>query len=281
MRPAPDAPVLVTGCASGIGREIALAFSERGRPVYALDVDAAGLAQLAQRPGMRTIVADVCDAAARESVVAEIEDRHGALGALVNDAGFGIYGPVETIDLDDLRRALETNVLAGIALTQLALPAMRAAGLGRIVLVGSVAGHASMPVLGGYTATKHAATALYDSLRMEVAQFGVDVVQIEPGPVRTPFAEHTLGLFEPDVGRPPGPYRGLTTTQRRLLVAWLRSRPASSSPGQIAAAVVHAVDASRVRARYRPSLVASASVLARRVVPDPLWDATFRFITRM
>ncbi len=282
MRPEPTAPVLVTGCASGVGLRTARRFAAGGRPTYAVDVAGQALRdRLGGLPGIRPVVADITDPAARTAIVADIVARHGTVGALVNNAGYGVYGPVEQLALEELRAMLETNVLAGVGLAQEVLPAMRRAGRGRIVVVSSVVAHASVPLLGGYAASKHALAALYDSLRMEVAQFGVEVVQVEPGAIRTPFPEHTRGLYDEQTARAPSPYRGPTLRQRRMLVAWLRSPLSACRPDTVAVAVVNAVDASAVRSRYRLGVRAQASVLARRLAPDVVWDRTFRAITRM
>lgn len=282
MRPQVTAPAIVTGGAAGVGLHTARRLAARGRLVVAVDEDGATLhRELDSVAGIHPVVADIRDEAARSAIVADVERRHGPIGALVNNAGFGIYAPVETLALADLRAALETNVLAGIGLAQQVLPGMRRAGRGRIVVVGSIVGHASVPLLGGYAATKHTVVALYDSLRMEVAQFGVDVVQVEPGAINTGFPEHTIGLFEKQTARPPSPYHGLTLRQRRLLVAWLRSPVSASGPEVVADTVVRAVEATRVRSRYRPTVQATASVLARRVTPDVIWDRILRIMTRM
>lgn len=147
MRSASDiGPVLVTGCSSGVGRAAAIAFRTAGFETFASARNLAALEEL-RALGCHTLALDVTDEAARRAAIAAVEDRFGAVGVLVNNAGYGQYGPIEEISLDDMRRQFETNVLGAMRLSQLALPSMRRAGRGRIVNVSSVAGRVS--VMGG------------------------------------------------------------------------------------------------------------------------------------
>src|SRR6516164_4288124 len=179
-------PVLITGCSSGIGRAAAVSLRHAGLRVYATARQEDTLADLASR-GITTMALDVTDEASMTAAVAAVEADAGAVGTLINNAGYGLYGPVEQVPMAEIRRQFETNFFGLVRLTQLALPGMRRRGRGRILNVSSMGGRITLPGGAFYHASKYAVEAFSDALRMEVAQFGIDVVLIEPGPVKTPW----------------------------------------------------------------------------------------------
>src|SRR5690348_2191720 len=185
-------PVLITGCSSGIGRAAAVSLHRAGVRVYATARQMDSLADLASR-GIATMALDVTDEASMTAAVAAVEADAGAVGTLINNAGFGLYGPVEQVPMTEVRRQFETNFFGLVRLTQLVLPGMREHGGGRILNVSSMGGRATLPGGAFYHASKYAVEALSDALRMEVARFGIDVVLIEPGPVRTPWNDVAAG----------------------------------------------------------------------------------------
>src|SRR5919202_3517690 len=185
-------PVLVTGCSSGIGKATAQALLAHGQTVYATARRPSTLADL-EAAGARTMALDVTDDDSMKAAVTAIEAEHGAVGTLVNNAGYGVYGPVEEVPMDDVRREFETNVFGLGRLTQLVLPGMRAAGRGRIVNVSSMGGRLAYPTGGWYHASKYAVEPLSDALRVEVKPFGVGVVLVEPGLIRTEFESVASG----------------------------------------------------------------------------------------
>ena len=196
------APVLVTGCSSGIGRAVVEHLLRGPRPVWATARQPDSLDQLATK-GARVLALDVTDEASMVAAVRAVEAEHGAVGALVNNAGYGEYGPVEEVPLDAVRRQFETNVFGLLRLTQLVLPAMRAVGHGRIVNISSMGGRMTLPGGGVYHASKYAVEALSDALRFETRGFGIAVSVVAPGPVRTGFAEEAT-----TPGSATGPYAG-------------------------------------------------------------------------
>ena len=179
--------VLITGCSSGIGLETALAFARRGDTTVASMRNLAKADQLTKRAAdegldIELVQLDVTDDASVAAAVAEVEQRHGAIDVLVNNAGVGYDGAIETIDLDRARGVFEANLWGPVRVTRAALPAMRERRSGVIVNVTSVAGRVpGTPFQGFYGASKHAMNNLSESLGREVEQFGIRVVCIEPG----------------------------------------------------------------------------------------------------
>ena len=206
------------------------------------------------------------------AAVAAIEAEHVALSVLVNNAGYGVNGPLEELDLEDVRREFETNVFGLLRLSQLVLPAMRARGEGHIVNVGSVGGLFTVPGAGAYHASKYAVEALSDALRVEVRSFGVKVVLIEPTGVRTAFVDK-LGVTLEKTGD-EGPYaafkRNLDVGTRRLFA---EKAPGILRPEDVAKVIVRAVQSGHPRARYRVGLVAHLLPRIRRLAGDRGWDA--------
>lgn len=264
---------LVTGCSTGIGRATALALHARGWAVYATARRVDQLADLAER-GLTVLPLDVTDEASMVAAVRRVEADHGSVGALVNNAGYAVQGPVEETPLEDLRAMFETNVHGLVRLTQLVLPGMRAAGGGRVVLMGSMGGRFTLPGGAGYHATKHAVEAVADGLRLEVAPFGVRVVLIQPGAVRTAFATTALA----DLPVHGGPYEGFRRDLAGRFAAGYGPASGAVGPDAVARVVVRAVEATRPRARYTVGRVARLLVGLRRVLPDAGWDALLRAV---
>ena len=201
-----SAPVLITGCSSGIGRAAAISLHDAGLTVYATARRVDSMAGLASR-GIHTLALDVTDEASMTEAVTAVETAAGPVAVLVNNAGYGLYGPVEQLPMDEIRRQFETNFFGLVRLTQLVLPGMRSRGKGRILNVSSMGGRITLPGGAFYHASKYAVEALSDALRMEVAQFGIDVVLIEPGPVKTPWndiAAASLSSAAPGAAESPG-----------------------------------------------------------------------------
>ncbi|HEX4697786.1 MAG TPA: SDR family NAD(P)-dependent oxidoreductase [Actinomycetes bacterium] len=266
----PTAPVLVTGCSSGIGKAAVLSLLRGPRPVWASARKLADLAELAAA-GARTAVLDVTDEKSMASVVSSVEAEHGAVGALVNNAGYGEYGPVEEVPMDAVRRQFETNVFGLLRLTQLVLPAMRSAGRGRIVNVSSMGGRMTLPGGGIYHASKYAVEALSDALRFETRGFGVVVSVVAPGPVRTAFAEEAT-----DPGTDDGPYAGFMRGVAARNGSVYGGGHGLLEPEAVADAIVEAVESGRPKARYPVGMVGRQVVGARRLLPTALWDAALR-----
>jgi short-subunit dehydrogenase len=270
--------VLITGTSSGIGKATVLRLARRPELiVYATARRQEALAEL-ERAGARTLALDVTDESSMKQAVAAVEAEHGAVGVLVNNAGYGEYGTIEETDLDAVRREFETNVFGLARMTQLVLPGMREAGLGRIVNVGSMGGRLVFPAGGYYHASKYAVEALTDALRFEVAPFGVKVSLIEPGMIRTGFgdtAARTLaGSAAP--GGSSGPYADLNAVTDKQMVQTYQSRWLAAPPESVAAVIEQAVTAARPRTRYVVTPAAKALVQSRRLLGARAFDAYLR-----
>src|SRR2546428_10815790 len=184
--PEPSKAVLITGCSSGIGRASALRLAQGGWTVYASGRRPESLAALADA-GWRTLALDVTDEGSMRAAVERVEQERGAVGVLINNAGYSQSGAIETVPMDAARRQFETNVFGVVRLIQLVLPKMRAQRWGKIVNIGSMGGRLTFPGGGHYHATQHALEGPPDTLRFEVRGFGIDVILLEPGLITTEF----------------------------------------------------------------------------------------------
>src|SRR5690348_14852390 len=178
-----------TGMSSGSGKATALRLHRAGWPVYATGRNLDALADLADE-GITVLYLDVNDEESMAAAVKRITDEHGAVGTLINNAAYSLNGTIGETPMDEVRAQFETNVFGLCRLTQMVLPGMRKQGAGRIIIMSSIFGMFSTPGRGYYQATKHALEAIGDSLRLEVARFGIKVVILQPAPI--------LGGFVPD-----------------------------------------------------------------------------------
>src|ERR687887_666332 len=190
--------VLITGCSSGIGHAPAERLSGKGWRVYPPARRTDSIADLAEL-GCETLALDVTDEASMRAAVDAVEAAEGAVGVLVNNAGYSQSGAVESIPDERVRAQFDTNVFGLLTMCRLVLPGMREAGWGKIVNLSSMGGKFTFPGGGVYHATKHAVEALSDALRFEVAGFGVDVIVIEPGLIRTRFGTTAITSIKSSV----------------------------------------------------------------------------------
>lgn len=185
--------VLITGCSSGIGAALAREFARRGLRVYATARRPATLAPL-EADGIVGLALDVDDDASIAAALARVEADAGALDLLVNNAGFSQVGAVVDLTREDLRRQYETNVISPARVTALALPLLRAAvercGVATVANVGSIVGLFTTPFAAAYCSSKAAVHSITDALRMELEPFGINVVSIQPGGIRSAFGNH-------------------------------------------------------------------------------------------
>jgi NAD(P)-dependent dehydrogenase (short-subunit alcohol dehydrogenase family) len=269
--PERSAPILITGCSTGIGRETARHLAAKGHLVYATARKVESLSDL-ETAGCRTLALDVTDEASMSAAVGAIEAEHGAIGALVNNAGYSQSGAVESVPMDDVRRQFETNVFGLVRMCQLVLPAMRERGAGRIVNMSSMGANFVFPGGGLYHATKYAVDAISDALRFEVKGFGVDVVIIQPGTIRTEFAataDHGLGVAG------EGPYGNFNEAVGKATTDAYEKGPLArlgGGPDAVAKVVERAITTASPKARYRVTPSAHLLINQRKLMTDGMWD---------
>jgi len=270
--------VLISGAATGIGAATALRLARRGTPVLAnVRREADGAALVAEGgSNVRPLVFDVTDAAAIERVRAELAAEPGfALDALVNNAGIGLAGPLEILPLADIRKQLEVNVIGALALTQAFLPMLRATR-GRLINVTSIAGKFAAPFGGAYAASKFALEAASDALRLELAPFGIRVVMVEPGAVKTKFWERGAAAAEAMLEHVPPErlalYRGVLERFRSYV---LKTVETAASADRVAATIERALVSPKPRARYLVGADARLQLVLARL-PEPVRDAMVR-----
>jgi NADP-dependent 3-hydroxy acid dehydrogenase YdfG len=264
-------PVLITGCSTGIGRATAERLAGRGMTVYATARKLDSIADL-QQAGCKTLALDVTDEVSMRAAVAAVEEAHGAVGALVNNAGYSQSGAVETIPMDELRRQFETNVFGLVRMCQLVLPGMRKAGTGRIVNISSMGGRLVFPGGGAYHGTKFAVEAISDALRFEVKNFGVHVSIIEPGLIKTQFGETAHGSV-PQQG--DGPYAEFNAAVAKTTAEAYEGPMAKlgAGPEAVAKVVEKAITSRRPRTRYPVTASARFALANHALLPDRGWDA--------
>jgi NAD(P)-dependent dehydrogenase (short-subunit alcohol dehydrogenase family) len=260
---------LVTGASSGIGEETARLLHQAGFTTYAVARRVDRMAAL-EKVGVHTFAMDVTDDASMVAGINRIVVDNGRIDVLVNNAGYGSYGAVEDVPIDEARRQFEVNVFGLARLTQLVTPTMREQGAGRIINVSSIGGKFYEPLGAWYHATKFAVEGFSDSLRLELAPFGIRVVIIEPGPIITEWntiSRDSLvetsrgGAYEERAGR-------VSQTMERGDTGW-----AGTQPVVVARKILKAATTSHPRARYPVGRGAGSIVLARRLMPDRAFDA--------
>jgi len=267
--------ILITGATAGIGRHTALALARAGHRVFAagrrqnqldsLEKEAAGLA-------LEGIVMDVTQAdsiAAAKKVIDERTNGYG-VDALVNNAGFGMLGPLEDLGDDRLRAQFETNVFGLMAVTRAFLPQMRERGFGRIVNVSSMGGRMTFPLMGAYNATKYAVESLSDALRNEVHAFGIGVSLVEPGYIRTEFADVAMSKLE---AKPGSPFAPLLGRAGEVLELFERT---GVGPEHVSRAIRKALESRRPSARYVAPWRTYLALWLIHAMPTAWMDAIYR-----
>ena len=268
--------ILITGASAGMGREAAILMAQEGHTVYAGARRMDRLAELADH-GVIPVEMDVSVGADNERAVSRIIEAEGRIDVLVNNAGFGLYGPVEAVPLDDARYQFEVNLFGLAHLTQLVLPHMRAQGSGRIVNVSSVGGRIFTPLGAWYHATKHALEGWSDCLRYETAPFGIQVVVIQPGAIKTEFADVTGAELEN--------YRG-DTAYSSPVEAYIKMRDNprtmdfASDPKMLAKVYLKAATARRPRRRYVKGAFGRPVLFIRKWFGDGVYEFLLRRMVR-
>jgi NADP-dependent 3-hydroxy acid dehydrogenase YdfG len=262
---------LVTGASSGIGAASVRFLLQDGWTTYATARRVESLSAFAAE-GIPTLSLDVTDEGSMAAAVAQIEATHGAVDLLVNNAGYGLNGPVEELALADIRQQFETNVFGLVRMCQLVLPGMRRKSIGRIINVGSIGGTFTAPGAGAYHASKWAVESFTDALRFEVAGFGIAVTLIQPTGVYTQFDKKVAQTL-PNTG-PTSPYAVFKANHLRVTEQMFRGRNVAGivQPEEVARVIARAAKVPRPRTRYKVGLSAHIYSGLRRVVSDRTWD---------
>lgn len=268
---------LVTGASSGIGEAGARQLAADGFTVYGAARRADRLQSL-ESDGIRPLVMDVTDDESMAAGVNRIIEESGRLDLLVNNAGYGSYGALEDVSIDEARRQFEVNVFGAARLMQLTLPYMRQQGSGTIINVTSMGGKIYTPLGSWYHATKFALEALSDCVRLEVAPFGVDVVIIEPGGIRTEWGAIAGDTLKETSGT--GPYADQAGAMAGTLAGEGTAR-FSSDPSVIAKAISKAASAKRPRTRYAVGFGAKPLIGLHDLLPDRAFDALIKRVSGM
>lgn len=266
--------ILLTGASSGIGYDTAVALAQQGHKVYAAARRVERMEPLRQY-GIVPLKMDVTDEESMKTGVKTLLDAEGRIDVLINNAGYGYFGAVENVPMDDARNQLEVNVFGLARLCQLVLPTMRAQHSGRIINTASVAGRSVFYYGGWYHVSKYAVESLSDAMRMELKPFGIDVVIIEPGAIKTNWgiiaADHLIESSKGTAYEQTG-----TMMANNLRNMYLSNT--ISDPAVVRKAIVRAVNARRPCTRYRIGRMANAIVFFHWLLPTRWWDAFLRLM---
>lgn len=256
---------LITGCSSGIGRALAETMRDAGYQVWACARKPADLASL-QAAGLRALALDVNDAQAIARALAELHQEAGRLDVLVNNAGYGAMGPLLDAGAAGMRQQFETNVFSLVELTRACFTLLRASQ-GLVVNIGSVSGVLVTPFAGAYCASKAAVTALSDALRMELAPFAIDVMEVQPGAIASPFG-NTASQQASEVLREDSPWWPLReAVQARANASQQDATPTEAFARQLLAAIQRKNRPLRVRiGKGSRALPLLAALLPKRLL---------------
>ncbi|XZF14814.1 oxidoreductase [Chitinophagaceae bacterium MMS25-I14] len=256
--------VLVTGASAGIGKETAIYLAQNGYSVYGAARRAGKMEDL-KAYNIKPVELDVTE---DESIVACVERilrEVGSIDILVNNAGFGLQGAIEDVPMEEARYQLEVNLFGAVRLTQLVLPGMREKKYGKIINISSIGGKIAFPLAGWYHASKFALEGLSDTLRMEVKPFGIDVIVIEPGGIKSEWA----GIANEKMMRISGntAYRSMAINAEKATANLNLPEPVV-----IARLIKESIEAEKPRTRYSGGFGAKQILAVRKIVSDKLMD---------
>tara|TARA_B110000503_G_scaffold141178_1_gene233916 strand:+ start:600 stop:1415 length:816 start_codon:yes stop_codon:yes gene_type:complete len=260
--------ILITGASSGIGKETAKKLISEGHTIYAAARRIDKMDDLVKL-GAKSIKMDITIDADIINAVETVLQEEGKIDVLVNNAGYAIYGAMEDTTIEDARRQFEVNLFGLARITQLVLPSMRKEKSGTIINMSSMGGKIYIPFGSWYHGTKHALEGWSDCLRTELKNFGIKVVIIEPGGIKTEFDDVMLQPMIERSGK--GPYAELTKKVVKGVKDTYHSDKASH-PSVIANCISKAVNSKKPKTRYRAGYMAKPSVFIRTFLGDKVWD---------
>jgi NAD(P)-dependent dehydrogenase (short-subunit alcohol dehydrogenase family) len=263
--------VFITGASSGIGRATALLLAKHGYTVYGAARRIDRLMEL-ESHGVKPLVLDVTDETSVSNAVNEVIKNEGRIDVLINNAGYGEYGAVEDVSIENAKKQLDVNLFGTARVTRMTLPVMRRQKSGKIVNISSIGGRMATPMGGWYYASKFALEGLSDSLRLEVRQFGIDVIIIEPGGIKTEWA----GIANDTMMKASG-----NSVYSHFAEASLFAKVSSKTtalddkapePTVIAALIKKAIEARKPKARYVKGFLAKPAMFAKKLLSDAMFD---------
>ena len=261
--------ILITGASSGMGKETALQLIKEGHIVYGAARRVESMKELVDNGG-HAIKMDVTNEETIKQGVEQLIQEQGKIDILINNAGYAIYGAVEDTSIEDARRQFEVNIFGLARLTQLVLPHMREQKSGKIINISSMGGKIYTPLGAWYHATKHALEGWSDALRIEVKQFNIDVVIVEPGAIATEFGDVML---EPMLSRSgEGPYSHIAHSMANATRSSYEKKGASSPPSVIANVISKAINAKKPKTRYVAGKMAKPLMFMRKRLSDRMYD---------
>ena len=273
---------LLSGCSSGFGLLASVELARAGFRVYASmrDLGKRGrLDQAAREAGaaVEVVALDVTRGESIAQAVAEVERAAGPIDVLVNNAGYGIGGFIEELEVDELREQFETNFFGLVALTKAVLPGMRGRGSGRVINVSSIAGRVALPGLGAYCASKFAVEGFSESLRYEAMGDGIQVSLVEPGSFKTDifYGNRRLARRAKD---PASPHFEKAQRMEKMVDKMLEMNDAD--PRDVALAIVRAATERRPRLRYLVGADAKAQAALKAVLPERAFEAALLRVVR-
>jgi NAD(P)-dependent dehydrogenase (short-subunit alcohol dehydrogenase family) len=260
--------VLITGCSSGIGRDLARRLSQSG---YTVAATARNVETLEDLPAAVKLALDVTQPGSVSRAVDCVIERFGRIDVLVNNAGYAAVGAVEEVPVEEVQELFDANLFGSLRMIRAVVPHMRKQGSGRIINISSIAGRKATPVNWAYSAAKTALEALSDSLRWELAPFGIKVVAIEPGSIKTRFGEKTEAHAQAILGNPASPYRLLYKQYQQFSAGMQRNEP---GPEAVSRVIQHVMEVSRPKARYLVAIDWPGRLVLH--LGDSVWDLVVR-----
>jgi short-subunit dehydrogenase len=258
--------VLITGASSGFGKEVARDLIKDGYIVYATARRVELMTDL-QELGGKVLRLDVTDTKNVEDVVAQVIEEQGQIDVLFNNAGFGVYGSVENVPLEEIQYQFDVNVFGVARMLQAVLPHMREQKSGKIINTASLVSHLSTPIIGWYAATKHALKGVTDALRLEVVGIGIDVVLIDPGAVNTGFEEVAMKALD-QIEHAPEYIQTVENVKAYIRGAYKKA----PGPQSTVNAVVKAIKAKKPALRYKTTFDSKLFYSVKKLVSDKMVD---------
>jgi NAD(P)-dependent dehydrogenase (short-subunit alcohol dehydrogenase family) len=270
--------ILITGCSSGIGQCVAKGLARRGYRVFA-SVRKAEDVHMLEAEGLECVQLDLSDSASIHRAVTEVLVRSGGeIYGLFNNGAYGQPGAVEDLRREVLREQFEANLFGTVELTNLIIPVMRIQGYGRIIMNSSVLGLVALPYRGAYIASKYALEGIADTLRLELRGSGIHVSLIEPGPIESRFRANSFAAFQRNIDVSQSVHRDKYMVMERRLIKQGAAVPFTLPAEAVLVSVVHALEHSRPKIRYRVTVPTHLFAILKRILPGRWLD---RLLTRV